>query len=433
MIYQIKRGRDIALGGVPEQRVSPTKRPVTRLALLGPDFIGMRPSMMVKVGDHARRGDPLFECKKTPGVIYTSPGEGKVTAINRGENRSFLSLVLNLKSSGKEDQREFTSYKARTLSTLARGEVINLLVESGLWTALRTRPYSKTPSPDSSPPKALFVSALDTHPLSVDPALVISERREDFKNGLTILSLLPEGPLHVVKKTDQKIPVPDGIKVHEFQGPHPAGLVGTHIHFIDPVGINKSVWHMGYQDVIAVGKLFSRGEYSVERTVSLAGPGTQRPEIVQTRLGASLEELFNPENIDDCMRIISGSVLAGRRAHGPTAYLGRYHTAALLLPQGQGERFLGWLLPGKEKTTALLHGSLRSMVPIGAYESVMPLDLLATPLLRALASRDTEGATELGALELDEEDLALCTYICPSKIDFGLLLRENLERIEREG
>jgi Na+-transporting NADH:ubiquinone oxidoreductase subunit A len=243
----------------------------------------------------------------------------------------------------------------------------------------------------------------------------------------------------------------DRIVQKSFSGPHPAGNAGTHIHYLDPVSSKKTVWTVGYQDVIAIGKLFVTGKLDVERVISLAGPQVENPQIIRTRLGANLQELSAGLLKAGENRIISGSVFGGRRAVGAFAYLGRYHNQVTVLQEGRERPFLHYMQMGSSRFSVLpiyisklfkdrkfgfttsTNGSERAMVPVGSYEKVMPLDILPTQLLRSLIVGDTETAQQLGCLELDEEDLALCTFVCPGKYEYGPILRENLTRIEKEG
>ena len=426
---------------------------VGSVALLGPDYVGLKPTMQVQEGDRVKLGQPLFTDKKNPGVTFTSPGSGVVEAINRGARRVLQSVVIRLDGEESSRRESFSQYDRGELASLSDHQVRENLLTSGLWTALRTRPYSKVPSPDGVP-SALFVTAMDSNPLAADPGVVIGEFVEDFRDGLTILSKLFDGKIYVCKARGSAVPVPeqDRFIAAEFAGPHPAGLVGTHIHFLKPVSATRGVWHMGYQDVIAVGRLFTTGELWVERIVSLAGPVVGQPRLLRTRLGASTEDLVRGELSGEERRVLSGSVLNGRRAAGWACFLGRYHNQVSVLREGRERELFGWISPGVDKYSAAnvfvsslrrgaklfrfstsQNGSPRAMVPIGTYERVVPLDVLPTQLLRALLVGDTDSAQALGCLELDEEDLALCSFVCPSKYDFGPLLRDNLEQIERQG
>ncbi len=403
--------------------------------------------MAVQVGDRVKLGQVLFSDKKTPGVHYTAPGAGVVSAINRGEKRVLQSVVIDLEG---DDQLEFASYPAAQLEALSAEQVRENLQQSGLWTALRTRPYSKVPAVDAMP-SSIFVTAIDTHPLAADPVVIISEQPEAFENGLKVLGNI--APIYLCKAGGAALPGEGLAKVRSeaFQGPHPAGLAGTHIHFLDPVSATKSVWNIGYQDVIAIGKLFVSGRLSVERVVSLAGPVVDKPRLVRARLGANLDELTAGELQPGANRVVSGSLLGGRTAHGAFAYLGRYHQQVSCLREGKEREMLHYLRAGSDKHSVLnifisklmgakkfaltttTNGSPRAMVPVGNYEQVMPLDILPTQLLRSLIVGDTEMAQKLGCLELDEEDLALCTYVCAGKYEYGPILRDNLTRIEKEG
>jgi Na+-transporting NADH:ubiquinone oxidoreductase subunit A len=452
MLIRTKRGLDLPITGTPEQSVS-AGASVGSVALLGPDYVGLKPTMQVQEGDRVKLGQPLFTDKKNPGVTFTSPGSGVVEAINRGARRVLQSVVIRLDGEESSRRESFSQYDRGELASLSDHQVRENLLTSGLWTALRTRPYSKVPSPDGVP-SALFVTAMDSNPLAADPGVVIGEFVEDFRDGLTILSKLFDGKIYVCKARGSAVPVPeqDRFIAAEFAGPHPAGLVGTHIHFLKPVSATRGVWHMGYQDVIAVGRLFTTGELWVERIVSLAGPVVGQPRLLRTRLGASTEDLVRGELSGEERRVLSGSVLNGRRAAGWACFLGRYHNQVSVLREGRERELFGWISPGVDKYSAAnvfvsslrrgaklfrfstsQNGSPRAMVPIGTYERVVPLDVLPTQLLRALLVGDTDSAQALGCLELDEEDLALCSFVCPSKYDFGPLLRDNLEQIERQG
>ncbi|WP_109078557.1 Na(+)-translocating NADH-quinone reductase subunit A [Aggregatibacter kilianii] len=443
----IKKGLDLPIAGKPEQVIRDGNA-VTEVALLGEEYVGMRPSMKVREGDVVKKGQVLFEDKKNPGVIFTAPAGGTITAIHRGEKRVLQSVVIKIEG---DEALSFDKYPAAELSSLSAQQVRKNLQESGLWTAFRTRPFSKVPAVDSVP-SSIFVNAMDTNPLAADPAVIIAASENDFVNGLTVLSRLHEGNIHLCKAPDNKIPAShaSNVIVNEFSGPHPAGLSGTHIHFIDPVGAHKTVWYISYQDVIAIGRLFTTGELNVERVVAIAGPQVKNPHLVRTRIGANLSQLTANELKDGENRVISGSVLSGTKAAGPVDYLGRYALQVSVLEEGREKEFLGWITPGADKfsisrttlghfakklfnMTTAVNGGERAMVPIGAYERVMPLDIIPTLLLRDLSAGDTDSAQALGCLELDEEDLALCTFVCPGKNEYGPLLRQALDKIEKEG
>lgn len=447
-MIKIRRGLDLPITGSPNQSIEDGPQ-VRQVALIGFDYHGMKPTMAVQVGDKVKLGQEVFSDKKIPGVIYTAPAAGTVVAINRGDQRVFHSLVINVEG---DDAVEFAKYSAGELAGLSREQVQDNLVKSGLWTALRTRPYSKAPALDSKP-SSIFVQAIDTNPLAADPAVIIATKKEAFANGLTLLGRLTEGKVFVCQAPGAELPKGQGanIAVETFDGIHPAGNPGTHIHFLDPVNAHKFVWTVGYQDVIAIGELFTSGKLSVERVVALAGPQVERPRLVRTRLGANLNELTDGQTKAGENRVISGSVFGGRRSHGNLNFLGRFHTQISVLLEGREREMLHYLRAGTNKFSVLgiylsklfgskkfafttsTNGSERAMVPVGSYEKIMPLDILPTQLLRSLIVGDTEMAQKLGCLELDEEDLALCTFVCPGKYEYGPILRNNLTRIENEG
>lgn len=447
-MIKITKGLDLPIAGLPDQqRIDDVA--VTRVAIKGEEYNGLRPSMAVKEGDRVVKGQLLFEDKKIPGVRFTAPASGTVSAIHRGERRVLQSVVIDVEG---DESLNFTAYPADELATLPREVVVTQLVESGLWTAMRTRPFSKTPAPGSVP-AAIFVTAMDTNPLSADPQPIILAQREAFNAGLTVLTRLTDGKVHVCQSSGGKLGGhPQGqVTFNQFTGPHPAGLVGTHIHFLEPVSLQKQVWHLNYQDVIAYGKLFLDGVIWTERIIALGGPQVKHPRLLRTCLGANLDALLVGELHEGENRILSGSVLNGTQASGPHAFLGRFHLQVSVLKEGREKELLGWVAPGRDKfsiTRTTLghflkkklfnlstdtHGGERAMVPIGNYERVMPLDILPTMLLRDLLAGDTDSAQALGCLELDEEDLALCTYVCPGKYEYGPVLRRVLTQIEQEG
>ncbi|HSG89582.1 MAG TPA: Na(+)-translocating NADH-quinone reductase subunit A [Pseudomonadales bacterium] len=452
-MIRIKRGLDLPISGSPEQKIE-EGGPVHQVAVLGPDHVGMKPTMRVAEGDRVRLGQPLFEDKKNPGVLFTAPATGTVSAINRGAKRVLHSVVIDVDAAA-EAAGEVESFEAigpDQISAVDADAVEAALIASGLWVALRTRPFSTTPAPGSRP-RSIFVTAIDTAPLAADPLAIIDGHRDAFAHGLDVLARLTDGPVFLCTRPDADVPKGSDARVrHEtFSGPHPAGLVGTHIHFLDPVGPGRSVWHIGYQDVIAIGATLTSGRLFVERTVALGGPPVTEPRLLRTRLGAAVEPLVTGETDAAGLRVISGSVLSGRTARGAFGFLGRFDTQLSVIREDHEREMLHYLRAGVNKfsvfpvfasrlfggkrfdLTTSTNGSARAMVPIGTYEEVMPLDILPTQLLRALLVGDLDNAIALGCLELDEDDVALCTFACPGKYEYGPVLRATLNRIQKEG
>jgi len=433
MLIKLKRGFDLPMTGAPEQVIHPAP-PLRTVALVGADYIDLKHSLAVVEGERVRLGQTLCSDRRYSEVRYTAPGSGYVRAINRGAKRRLASIVLELDG---DEAETFPAHESQDLANLTVSTVTGILLRSGLWTAFRARPYGRVPPPNVLP-RALFITALDTNPLAVDPAVVIAEHAEDFSHGIKVLSRLAIDRTYLCKSpaTNLVAPAVEGLVTAEFQGPHPAGLPGTHIHRLAS-GNDVSAWYVGYQDVIAVGKLFLTGRLWPERIVALGGPGLARPRLVRARIGASLDELLSGESVADC-RVISGSVLSGRRATQAATHLGRYHQQVTVLPEiasrntapGLLARLMNRNRESRPVDTAV-NGLPSGMLPLETFERVWPLEIPPSPLLRALLVRDVETARALGCLALDEEDLALCSYVCPAKYDYGSALRETLRAIER--
>ncbi len=457
-LHKITKGLDLPISGEPIQVIRESRQP-TRVAIMADDFPGLRPGMFVEEGDTVKRGQPLFEDRTRSGVIHTAPGAGRVIGVYRGARRALQSVVIDLSDSertGNASDSEvvsFESYTGQSAAQLSRENIVALLAESGEWTTLRARPYNRTPATDTIP-AAIFVNGMDTNPLAPLPEVVLARRFEDFDRGLAIIAKLTEGKTYlcVDPSSDIEQSVNADVAVEHFSGPHPAGTAGMHIHTLEPVSRNKTVWSIGYQDVAAIGSLFASGKIDVSRVVSYAGPPVADPCLFETRTGACIDDLIDEDFGGVEVRQIAGSVLSGKKAMGNTfGFLGRFDNQISVLKEGRERVFMGWLTPGLDSFstiniylskffpnkrfdfTTTTNGSPRAMVPVGMYERVMPMDILPTFLLRSMMVGDLERAEELGVLELAEEDLALCTFVCPGKTNYGPILRRNLELIEKEG
>ncbi|MFA7691390.1 MAG: NADH:ubiquinone reductase (Na(+)-transporting) subunit A [Candidatus Hydrogenedentales bacterium] len=477
--HQIRKGLTLPISGAPRQEI--TTKAVDRIAVIALDYMGLKSRILVQPGDLVKRGQALFEDKKVEGVLYTSPGAGTVRAVNRGERRALQSVEIDLSAEeiagnlGPDDYQSFSAFTGAPVSSLSREEVCALMLESGLWTALRTRPLSRVPHPESIP-HSIFITACDSNPLAPSMDVIAEGRQEALDAGVAALCKLTPGKVYFCTDEKDKLRpqvIASNLQTESFSGPHPSGTVGVHIHVLDPVGLRvpgrtpstppemnrlhpldniKTVWHIGLQDLLSLGDLFLSGKLDVTRVVSLAGPAVKDPHLLRTRIGACLDQLTAKELEPGENRILSGSVFCGRDAsHETIAYLDRFSNQVCVLREGRDREFLGWLAPGAKKFSAsrlfmsrLLpkrlfsmttdtNGSVRAIVPMGLYEAVMPMDIQPTYLLRSLCVDDVEQAEKLGCLELDEEDLALCSFVDPGKTDFGLLLRRNLEIIEKEG
>jgi Na+-transporting NADH:ubiquinone oxidoreductase subunit A len=450
-MIKVKKGLNVPISGTPADSLDASKK-VRSVALLGSDYNGMKPTMLVEEGNSVKIGQALFEDKKNPGVIFTSPAGGKIESINRGARRTLQSVVIEI--ADNEESVDFLPYSIEDLEIGNSAQIKRQLVNSGLWTSFRTRPFSKIPAINSIPAN-IFITAIDTNPLSANVDLIINLNKDYFKAGLKVIKTLTENNIHLCVGVDFSLSLDEDNTIIEqvFEGPHPAGLAGTHMHFLSPATLTNINWSINYQDVISFGELFLTGKLPNKKIISLAGPQVLKPRHVETRIGACTDEICAGELTHRDNRIISGSVINGREAIGPYAYLGKYHSQISVVCESSkvDREFMNWLNPGPRKFSqiplftsslfrrkefkfkTLMNGSDRAIVPIGVYEEVLPLNLLATVLMRYIAVGDTEKIQDLGGLELDEEDLALCSFVCPSKYDFGSLLRSNLNQIEVEG
>jgi len=444
--FKLKKGFDLPVSGAPAQHIGDERKTGT-VAVLAADYIGLKPRLLVQEGDTVGAGSPVFFHKDLPDVMVTSPVSGRVKAVNRGARRVLVSVEIEVDHTTAEPL-DFSSIGD---VTSAPG-LIERLCASGLWTSFRTRPYSKVPDP-ATKPAAIFVTAMDTEPLCADAALIIADAANAFEKGLEAVASLHDGKTFLCSETGKSIPGSgmEGVEAAEFSGPHPAGLAGTHIHFLEAPSAEKVVWTIGYQDVIAIGRLLLTGKYDASRVIALSGPLCTNPRLIRTVAGASMTELAQGEMFGDVpVRMISGSILSGRLGEGPSAYLGRYARQMTLIEEDRKQITLGWILPMPSKfafqpvlgsafskklyaLTSNLNGGRRAMVPLGTFEEIMPQDFLPTQLLRALLVMDTDQAQALGALELDEEDLGLVGFVCPAKYEYGMALRDCLTKIEKEG
>ncbi len=446
-INVVKQGLDLPIGGTPDRVISETSE-VTRVRLLAADYLGVAPRLLVQPGDRVRRGQALLEDERIPGLLHTASASGAVGEIRRDAAGRFLSLEIHLSESermndlSEQDFAPFTHYTGQDLALLTSRDVKALLLESGLWTALRTRPFGRVAHPER-PPKSIFVNAMDTHPLAPPMELIAEGRAADLHTGLLAVAKLTDGYGLFCRAAGSKvIPPPNvGFIMQEFQGPHPGGTAGLHMHRLEPVGRKCTSWYVGLADVLAIGALFRTGRMDPTRVISLAGPGVARPRLLRARLGASIEELTRGELLPGPQRVISGSVLTGRTASSAAdAYLGRYHAQISVLPESPRGQSPFCLAPiarlwrGRRPARFAAGPPARAgrYVPSGVYERVMPFELPVMHLLSALAAGDHERAAELGALELEEEDVALCSVVCPARLDYGALLRATLTALERE-
>ncbi|MEO0393098.1 MAG: Na(+)-translocating NADH-quinone reductase subunit A [Pseudomonadota bacterium] len=444
--YRLKKGLNLPVHGAPAQDIHAGPN-VTTVALVGEDYQGLKPRLAVQEGDTIAAGAPVFTHKDLPQVAITAPVSGTIKAINRGYRRVLISVEIEIKPDAA-DPIDFS----QTGNVDEVEGLVERLCTAGLWTAFRTRPYSKLADPETRP-AAIYITAMDTEPLAPDAAVIINDDPEAFRVGLDAVARLSHGKTYLCHKAGAEIPnIEDSpVQPAAFSGPHPAGLPGTHMHFLEPPDGTKTVWTIWYQDVIAIGRLLQKGQIDPTRIVGITGPLCHKPRLVRTVMGASMVELTQGEYDEGTpARLISGSILSGRAGEGPSAYLGRYDRQVTIIEEDREQITLGWIRPMMNKfsyqpvlgsafskklyaLTSNLNGGRRAMVPTGTFEELMPQDFLPTQLLRSLLVMDTDTAQALGVLELDEEDLGLVGFACPAKYEYGTALRDCLTKIEKEG
>ena len=434
-MIRISKGLDLPISGSPSLHISDEPK-VSSVGLLSNDFIGMKPTMFFKEGDYVKTGQKIFEDKKNPNVIFTSPGSGNIKSINRGDKRKFLSIEIDLDNN--EDYVEFEINKTLT----------SILIESGLWNSFRTRPFNRTPA-TSDVPYAIFVNCCDTNPLSVDPYFIIDLDQEMFDIGLEAITKEYDCSIYVSYQNNNFKKSNTNVIYNQFSGPHPAGLSSTHISKLNPVNLKKVAWTINYQDIISIGHLIKNKVLRTSKVISLGGPCVYEPSLIRSRIGGNLDEI-TAGKVDPKARIISGSILHGHQSEGVMNYLGFYDSQISVIPDEVNEIFMNWLMPGSNLHSKLnvfissfikpkdyifntsIGGGNRAIVPISSYEEIIPMDILVTQLLKSLVVSDTEMAIDLGMLELAPEDLALCSYVCPSKYDYSSILMDNLNKIFTE-
>jgi len=438
-VIKISKGLDLPISGAPINIVSDEPK-VSSVAVLSNDFVGMKPTMLVKEGDSVKAGQKIFEDKKNIGVFYTSPCGGTVRNINRGDKRKFLSIELDI----DDTNEEFKFFDMGNTSN----EIKDCLINSGYWNCFRTRPFNRTPNVNDVP-NAVFINCCDSNPLSMDPYNIISLNEADFREGLKVLSQLFKCNMNLTYQNDNFDISNEDFEYFQFKGPHPSGLSSTHISEIYPVNLNRTVWTINYQDIISIGFLKKNNKIRTSKLISLGGPSVHEPSLLNVRVGGNIDEICAGK-LKPNSRIISGSVLHGHESEGVMNYLGFYDSQISAIPDEVNNIFMNWLMPGSTLHSKLnvfissfikpksfifntsIGGGDRAIVPISSYEEVIPMDILATQLLKALVVSDIDMAVDLGMLELVPEDLALCSYVCPSKYDYSSILMDNLNKLYQE-
>jgi len=445
--FQTKKGRNIKLKGEARKEIVSISLP-KKVAIQPPDFKGLKPRLAAKLDDIVKVGTPILTDKIVDGLKIVSPVSGKVVAVNRGAKRVLLEVVIE--SDGKQEAEVFQKYTENDIAKISKEDATKLLLDGGLWAVIRQRPFSQIANPAHTP-KSIFVHAMNTEPLALDVDTVINGQEKNFQIGLDILTKLTKGSVHVCASSEAKskaLTASKNVQSHTFSGPHPAGNVGTHIHYIDPINKGDVVWFVEAQDVLRIASLFLNGTYPVERMIAITGEGAKNRVYARTVVGAPLSSLLQGSDLGT-MRCISGSVLTGRNV-GANGFVGFYDSQITIIPEGGQRRLLGWLVPGFNSYTfshtyasAFLpereasldtdeNGGHRAMILNHLYDSYTTLDVATYFLLKAIIAGDIDESERLGILECDDEDFALATFACPSKTDVGAIIREGLDAIQRE-
>ena len=441
---EINRGHNIRIYGQPLGDIIST--PMSETVALSPsEFRGVKPKLMVAEGEQVKLGSPLFFDKVKPEIRWASPASGTIKQIQFGPRRIIEKIEINVIGNDAVCGPIFTSDQ---LTNLNRETVLKIILDANLFPMIRQRPYNKIAEPKDRP-RDIYISAINTAPLSVDLEKVFSLEKSNFQAGVTALNKLTEGET-VVSVTDGSLLMDiSDANIQTISSLHPAGNVGIQIHHSKPFKPRDIIWTVDAQNVVALGKLFLTGKYDTKRVVSVAGPGASNPQFLLSNVGSSIKSLMVNQEIDVAVRLISGDVLTGSKKE-LDQYLGFFDTAMAILPDTVERPFMGMLQPGNSKTKYSLtnaflsfgeslfqfntaqNGGERAMVPINAWENVLPMDILPNALFRAILAEDIEEMEKLGILECDDEDFALCTFACPSKINVGAVIRKGLDLMEVE-
>ncbi len=438
---KISKGLDINLKGKPAHKIADAPRS-NKYVVKPTEFYGINPRLSVKTGDHVNAGDPLFYHKYIDRIKFTSPVSGTVEDIIRGEKRKILKIII------KPDATDtFKTFKVAKPESLSREQVLDLLLESGLFATIKQRPYDLIAHPDDQP-KAIFISAYDSAPLGVDYAFVLKSKMKAFENGLKAVKKLTDGKVYLIVngETATDFDKLNDVEIIKAFGPHPVGNVSVSIEKFEPISKGDRIWTINPADVALIGEFFETGQYNPVRTVALAGSKVKAPMYYNIKAGAGMSEFLKDKLIDDDVRIISGNVLTGSNIT-KDQFLNFYDNEITVIPLGNKPRFMGWLpFIGKNRKSfynfgfapkeldldASLYGEERAFVMNEEFESVMPLDIYPVHLLKAALLGDVEKMEQLGILEVAPEDFALLDYISSSKIDTQELIRKGLDIMQVE-
>ena len=443
---RLKKGLNIHLLGDADKVYASTK-PSKKYVVKPTDFHSLNPKLCVKVGDRVKAGTPLFFDKYNEKINFCSPVSGELTDIVRGDKRKILEVVIQADS--EISYEEFTT---ATSNNLSREQIIEEMLKAGVWPFIRQKPYDIIANP-ADMPKAIFISAFSSAPLAIDNDFALYGMDEIFQKGLDYIVQLTNGTtyLNIDGNTNPSkvFTTVKGVEINKFSGPHPAGNVGIQIHHIDSINKGEVVWYLQPQDVIAIARLFTEGKYDVSRIVALCGSQIKKPRYYRTMAGAQISNMLIDNIKEGKSRVISGDILTGTQINSDGC-LGFYDSQLTVVPEGDETEFLGWILPGVHKFSASktffswlspskkynldtnMHGEERAYVMTGEYEKVLPMDIYPTHLIKAIMIEDVELMENLGIYEVSPEDLALCEFVCTSKIEVQSIIRQGLDLVRKE-
>lgn len=450
-VMVLKRGHDILLEGEADKSVDDSIAART-FALQPPNFTGIRPipKMLVEAGQEVMAGDPLFYDKGMPDIMYCAPVSGEVIAVNRGDKRSIVEVVILA-----DKEIKYREAPAFDLEKSSREELVKFLAGSGVWPMFRQRPFNVVADLEEEP-RDIFISTFDTAPLAPDLSFVVEGRGEAFQKGLDVLNKLTSGKVYL--GLDARSPNPpskvfteaQGVEKHWFRGKHPAGNVGIQIHHVRPIGMKDKVWTVNVQDVITLGALFTEGRFNAERVVAITGAELKAPRYVRTFIGANIKDLIGDNLKNEHVRYISGDVLSGE-SKDADSFINFHDDQLTVVEEGDYFEMFGWLFPGKLRPTVSrtfpnflfpnmefradtnTHGEKRAFVVTGEYEKLLPMDIFPQQLMKSILINDFEQMEGLGIYELVEEDVALCEFACTSKQPLQQILRQGLETMREQG
>lgn len=445
-VIKIRKGLDIKIKGKAE-KIFMRAEPSELYAVKPVDFHNLVPKLTVRTGDKVKAGTPLFFDKNHPDVLLTSPVSGTVDAINRGERRQILEIVIKA-----DPVFEYESFITGDPARMDAGEIRKNLLASGLWPVIRQRPYDIIANPEDIP-KAIFISAFNTAPLAPDYDFVVKGCETDFQRGIDALAGLTAGRVHLNINDEypasQVFTMAGNVQINRFRGPHPAGNVGVQIHNIDPINKGEIVWYVAPQDVITIGRLFERGIYDASKVIAFTGSEVIRPRYYKIVGGASIKNMVDNNVSESNNRYISGDVLTGRKIPSD-GYIGYYDSQVTVIPEGDHYEFIGWAMPGFKKYSVSrsfwswlmpdreyridtnIKGGERAFVMTGEYERVFPMDIYPVHLIKAILVKDIDLMEKLGIYEVAPEDFALCEFVCTSKINVQSIIREGLDYMIKE-